>query len=266
MSDFNDRLFCMGSLVGVRSFGVDALGRLVGPAQGGVFKPGDNEAGCNRATLPSHVAEEYRKAIQAMSYTIAGATGMGFPTGYRIEGAPHEVASKECHCGYYAYFDEGGNPHHNEGNVLGLIEGYGVTTVGSRGFRSAKAKLVALIGEPVKQPVRYWRSPWLWIYFVCFLGNLIVALLAVTKTEWQQFGINGGATTFAAIFMRQQFRRVRRNTASSTSYLPERTRALYPDVPVYPSLAAALAEHPLTPPPSPSPETHADFWDLKVSS
>ena len=42
-----------------------------------------------------------------------------------------------------------------------------------------------------------------------------------------------------------------------------RVLANYPDVPVYPSIEAALREHPLTVPPDdpvPTPETDPDFW------
>lgn len=62
----------------------------------------------------------------------------------------HRPGQMHCTCGYYAYLDLKNNPHDHYGNVLGLVEGYGVVTVGTRGFRAEKARLVAMIGQVVE--------------------------------------------------------------------------------------------------------------------
>lgn len=112
MSDFGDRPFVAGALTGIRSF--RPVGeRLVAPVQGmPVWQPGENVAEC-------------------------------------LLMAEHRAGSLGCRCGFYAYFELGYNPHHRPSNVLGLIEGYGVATVGARGFRCEKARIVALIAPDV---------------------------------------------------------------------------------------------------------------------
>lgn len=82
-----------------------------------------------------------------------------------VEKPKHELASLACHCGYYAYFDGANDYMHTSAGgfsslpwtatrwsaetsrprVAGIIEGYGVCTVGSRGFRASKARIVALV-------------------------------------------------------------------------------------------------------------------------
>lgn len=127
MNQFADRPFVAGSLIGIRSFGLTA-GFLAAPLRANmIWGNGENLARCSPAT---------RKFT------------MGLPTG------DHQIAGMGCQCGFYAYFRVGHNPHHTHGNVLGLIEGYGVATVGSRGFRCSKARIVALIGQP-EQFTRY---------------------------------------------------------------------------------------------------------------
>ena len=60
--------------------------------------------------------------------------------GYEQAGS---VASKKHSCGFYAYYDD---DHYQFGdrNAIGVIEAWGTVTVGSRGFRASKAKIVAV--------------------------------------------------------------------------------------------------------------------------
>ena len=55
----------------------------------------------------------------------------------------HKTASRDCTCGFYAYF----SPAYNQlgGDVEGVIEGHGRATVGTKGFRVERAKIVALV-------------------------------------------------------------------------------------------------------------------------
>lgn len=48
-----------------------------------------------------------------------------------------------CGHGFYGYYD-GSNDYYEKGRVMGVIEGYGETVIGSRGFRAMKARIVAL--------------------------------------------------------------------------------------------------------------------------
>lgn len=49
----------------------------------------------------------------------------------------------DCSCGFYAYLN-GCNEYEWAWSVTGVIEGYGETWIGDRGFRSAKARIIAL--------------------------------------------------------------------------------------------------------------------------
>ncbi|OYO16613.1 hypothetical protein CGZ93_17795 [Enemella dayhoffiae] len=169
MSDrrFSERPFAAGSLVGLRAFRVDGLGRLTGVRYQRVWHPGVNEAECvprddslamfNLTTIFNPLA----------SIRLSGITGSPAEEKTRTDDEkvlwerpepeldlpepPHQLAGMDCTCGFYAYFD-GRNDYYSEGithdlMVSGIIEGYGVCTVGSRGFRASKARLLALIAD-----------------------------------------------------------------------------------------------------------------------
>lgn len=151
MSEFSDRPFVAGTLVGLRAFNVDSLGRLIGPTYGQVFKPGENDAECRRRrdvlfggwhippslSIGPEVPSVSREAVEARS-------------------PKHTLAGVNCGCGFYAYFD-GGNDYGDPSRVTAIIEGYGVCTVGARGFRASKARLLALVNKPKRRPSHLWE-------------------------------------------------------------------------------------------------------------
>ena len=237
MSDFSDRQFHVGSLVGLRAFSVDSLGRLNGPSQGGIFKPGVNEALCK--------VDPYLAAMQAKLVTIEaqlyGLTEIESSRGKRKRKqaelsaaavAPreatrpkHTLAGLGCKCGFYAYFD-GMNDYMQTGRVAAVVEGFGVYTLGSRGFRTSKARLVALIEPQMGRTENY------------SLGGL----------------------TFAAGMGMPSTR-----TESMTPLLWSYVQRNYPGVPVFATQDDALAEHPLYRPEVSTPETDEDFWTRSAS-
>jgi hypothetical protein len=156
MSDFSDRPFVAGSLIGLRAFAIDSLGRLLGPTYRQVFKPGENEAECRKpeGSLYANMMVTYNRLMaspMALGAFPAPAT-VTFNEPRLSEAAvekpkpAHALAGVSCQCGFYAYFD-GGNDYGGRSRVTAVIEGYGVCTVGTRGFRASKAKLLALV-EP----------------------------------------------------------------------------------------------------------------------
>lgn len=181
MTEFSDRPFVAGSLIGLRAFGVDKLGRLVGPSFPQVFRPGENEAECRKSNAPYGAMTAYLSAYRS-AFTMpmlgtyrttsppitktygSGACpcGCGMEVEFKDEPTPkrlseaavekpqpqpsHSLAGVNCSCGFYAYFD-GGNDWKEPQRVTAVIEGYGVCTVGTRGFRASKAKVLALV-EP----------------------------------------------------------------------------------------------------------------------
>lgn len=63
------------------------------------------------------------------------------------ESPDHQFA--DCTCGFYAYLN-GVNDYISAGRVIGVVEGYGETLIGRRGFRSNKARILALAPSPEK--------------------------------------------------------------------------------------------------------------------
>ncbi len=111
--EFGGKEFAAGVARGARSFSIDRLGRLTGVSYKVVWRPGENEATCKR---------EYGECEG-------------------IDRCPH---------GFYGYYD-GSDDYHRDGMVSAVIEGYGEAVIGTRGFRSMKARIVALhIPDTVK--------------------------------------------------------------------------------------------------------------------
>lgn len=164
MSDFSDRPFVAGSLVGQRSFRIDSVGRLTGVTYRGVWRPDENTAECRKnvrdddgfggiwGTLTNSITMNYLYGGTVVKPAIESAEARKS----RIEREKVElellkadsshIGTLRCECGFYGYFDEGSNPYHTKGDTIrGLIEAYGRLTVGTRGFRAEKAVIVALV-------------------------------------------------------------------------------------------------------------------------
>lgn len=174
MSEFSDRALVAGSLTGIRSFKVDGLGRLTGVSYASVWLPGVNEAECRKSKdgdlmgtyMSSVFARWYGGGGYYPTYPSSLTASIEIPkvstkvaldpsaTASVVEAKPpHTVAGVDCTCGFYAYFDEEANPNHQSGQIHGLIEGTGIATVGTRGFRVEKARLIALVIKPGKKRI-----------------------------------------------------------------------------------------------------------------
>lgn len=150
MSDFSDKPFVAGSLVGLRSFGIDRLGRLYGPSYHAVFGPDVNIARCYVGeTQPAAPTGSVMR--RDSTATTSGATMMGsFLTGAMIFGDASTSTcrgymTETCRCGFYAYFYNR-RDYASEIRVDAIIEGFGSCVVGDSGFRAEKARLVAIAG------------------------------------------------------------------------------------------------------------------------
>lgn len=180
MSAFGGAPLIAGTLTGVRAFGVRESGWLQ-PAVTGVphrYTEGENVASCD---------------------TFYGSLGR------------HQVASQACSCGFYAYHPRAlvrtyGNPL----TISAMVEGYGRVTVGSRGFRAEKMRLLCLI-NPLGAQLRV---------ALCLLGipGLGITLMVLFNGWLGGIGAPlpglGAVLTLAltpqgALVSRKQFRRVR---------------------------------------------------------
>lgn len=286
-NDFNGRPFYAGTFTGVRSFKVDRLGRLTGVGVQEVFRPGENVARCAGpgimlgGTLARPTYAYLGDPASALSSTFDPSPWMIHQSGPGPVAEPeppkHHVGQIDCSCGYYAYFD-GGNDYAAPGQVTGIIEGYGTVTVGDRGFRAEKARLVALV-DPTSR-LSGWRQRWddfsgwaerstgAMLLGPALIGAGIVAglVLGANVSPWffallllAVMGIVGTAAGFHGISVNIDRRHEDRAAAPF-----DLIRRNYPDVPVYPSLAAALAEHPTYQPEPVTPETAGDFWEREA--
>lgn len=137
---FSTRTFVPGSLFGVRSFcGCAALGHY---SDLNVFIQ-DSE----------HPVPE----LHSSSYPVAWKPGWNEALCLRfgrigsLFSPSHPVASKDCTCGFYAFFDPLGllqtdfSPFTPGASPLGIIEAKGLITAGALGFRASTVRVVALV-------------------------------------------------------------------------------------------------------------------------
>lgn len=248
MSEFSDRPLIAGSILGLRSFRVTDDGVLTGVMhQQCRFGPGVNEAIC------LNVLSRYVSA--AMARIMRKKFGWPDP----VE-RPHQAAEKGCTCGFYAYFD-GSNDyalywrlermfHSAPAGFTGIIEGTGLVTVGSRGFRAEKARLVALVVPDADVQV---KRPWgAMIFTLIALFDLATGMLDLLKGDMPMAGVGGLATAIvgAVAVLRWRHWRAETKAARAKASLYAKVRANYPDAAIYTTEEAALEAHPLTPPPA----------------
>jgi hypothetical protein len=151
--------FAPGVVRGSRAFGVDKLGRLTGVVHRQVWRPGENDAECRKTEDPYAIGGYVTVAqqmVQQLSYSYNRPyTWSSIPTSYSLtsksrkqitepESTPEPAHSYEkCACGFYGYYDAS-NDYYQDDRVNGIVEGYGETVIGTRGFRAMKARIVAL--------------------------------------------------------------------------------------------------------------------------
>lgn len=180
MSDFagTEYEFAAGSLFGLRGWDMDESGRLHGVTHREVWRPGENRSACKGTkTIPCPGPTDL--TVPAMGESLAERAvapkkhlGRKKKRGYvsdpladwerdLLYGAPrqhpcgadltcdgykHTVSTGHhfdpaCNCGFWAYDEAGFKPH---GSVVGVIEAFGKTTIGTKGFRAEKARIVGL--------------------------------------------------------------------------------------------------------------------------
>jgi hypothetical protein len=278
VSDFNDRPLVADSIYGARHFDVDSLGRLRGVSHDEVWRPGVNEATCRKGKLvqwsvggPVSGGRQFGRSAAQQLWTHYNAPTFYVEVGDDPEKADaepepvHTVASKDCACGFYAYTDTDLG-YSSPGRVVGIIRGTGVATVGARGFRSARAEIVALVDShlgSVGSARRAYR--WLgqvyrnrfWSFTATHITVWAVAFLLGLRVSPWFFAVDAAAL---AVLATAAFASARMHRCAG----PERDRLAlvrrnYPDVPRYRSLAAAMRDFPLSTPPAPSPEDD-NFW------
>jgi len=154
-------------VLGVRMFVIDVQGRLRGVSYDEVWKPGENTARCyvtyDDAGEWEYDEKEYAKAVEYWTTTLADMNKYDKydkyirPPGksdFRIPGTykKKEHDPTNCSCGYYAFYTPS-IQYMAPGRAWGVIEGYGKTTIGSKGFRAQKAKILGIALPDANEPM-----------------------------------------------------------------------------------------------------------------
>jgi hypothetical protein len=158
-SEFAGLGLAPGVVSGTRSFSVDAYGRLTGVTHRQVWTPGENNAECRKRDDPyaalftsggylstAAATASATSSVESMMRRLAGLPAAPAPYSSRhdeIDRKPLQHEYAECACGFYGYFD-GSDDFHDEKRISAVVEGYGETVIGTRGFRAKKARIVAL--------------------------------------------------------------------------------------------------------------------------
>jgi len=305
MSDFGGRQYGLGVVRGVRSFDVDEFGRLKGVQYPTVWKPGENTAVCNRKKPAEGwtVDQEATSAFGSFrGYTIlyrndvTGVRGVAKPP--MVPELPDGHSLTDCSHGFYAYYD-GSNDYRSDSRISAVVEGYGDTLIGTRGFRAEKARIVALCipgsepaktDEPPVEKLRWRDRAWFagTVWSVAVGGAAGWATHGVTymvegaplwlTIPWTAVGV---AATVGAFLVPIQFRpRAKKRKAlevelRSSLYGPtvvewkpvadgvaQKVRRNYPDVQVFTRFEDMIAAFPPDKGLEPSPETDPNFWTV----
>ncbi len=156
--------FTFGQLYGIRSFSVDRNRDLCGPVYTD-FKYGPGE-------------------VEAKCYGWLG---------------KHPIASKDCTCGFYAYYTRYRQSHASVDTVTGIIGAYGKVSYSNYGFRAAKCRVVAAVNPYLTEPqdpkkqrkieqraqrMEFWRRQVFARTLVYWIGLALNILAADTIPGW----------------------------------------------------------------------------------
>lgn len=134
--DFGGIDFALGSVHGWRDWKITPEGVLepISFSSQHQWAPGDNIAHCHKWVTKAEVGEQgelsdgaYRELKEA------------WKRDHSMDGCEH---------GFYAYFDGESQSYSSGPRVRGVIEGFGEVLIGTRGFRAAKARILALSVAP----------------------------------------------------------------------------------------------------------------------
>lgn len=134
-SDFTDIGFAVGLVRGARTFRMTRDSHLMGVYHRQLWRPGLNYALCRKkGPLGFNTGQGGQKSPQ-----LAAQPDDGFAV-------PERGHIADCRCGFYGYYDGSNDYRANHGDWLveGVVEGWGETVIGKRGFRCTVARIVAL--------------------------------------------------------------------------------------------------------------------------
>lgn len=207
---FSARPFVAGSLIGFRTWGHHGEfedGRLRGLFYNYFWRDGVNVADCGRRPVLRAGCME-RHAGMSHSHDCWIVPECDGP-------------SSSCTCGFWAYCNGGNEYYHTattssgtcDAHVAGIIEGFGKCVIGTRGFRCEKAIIRALV----------------------LPANLYVPSTYSSSSRILPHLVDEGAADLDDLVATERQQRMR-----------EQFAAVYPDVPIFETLEAAIEQFPLT--------------------
>lgn len=156
--------FAAGCVYGLRSWKIDDAGRLRGISYEEIWRPGENVSVCKAkktelvGTCPKYKPKDADKKPSPeppgynswfVRYVTPGRAACPTVDGVYCDGYVHRRNTDPghhfdpaCHCGFWAYDDQ--DLFGPGGQVSGVISGYGKVTIGTKGFRVEKARIVGL--------------------------------------------------------------------------------------------------------------------------
>lgn len=126
VDDFAGLGFAEGAVIGASTFKVTEDGWLRGLFYPQIWRPGVNVAECMADFRPFPILPYY---------------AVNPPPEPPKPRPPHSM--EDCKHGFYGFL-EGSNDYHSNGAVYGVIEGWGESMHGPRGFRCMKAEILGL--------------------------------------------------------------------------------------------------------------------------
>lgn len=206
-SEFGRFELALGTVRGTRSFNVDPDGGLTGVIHRDPWSGDVNHATCHRRVpgpCRCGAATSHPMGFGSMM-TVSGRNHTDGCTGESPCTPDATVPTLDCRCGFYAYF--GADDYAELYRASGVIEGFGRTVVGARGFRAQKARILALYLPPdVDDPDAAkaasepgWEGSWLDRPAV-WVGFTAVAAAAGTLLAFQRDLVGVIAWSAVAIF------------------------------------------------------------------
>lgn len=220
--EFDTRLY-PGEVTGLRAFKVTKEGKLTSPMrQECKITPGENVARCDLRS----------------PFGLYWDPGRGWVMEWSRD---HQVAGRHCMCGFYGYWDGSNDyvrrPSPLSPNISAVVKAYGHVTIGTRGFRAEKMKVVGVVLSSTGRSVR-WSRYWL---VLCAVETVIL-IANLFRTDWSGVFV---AAAFVALWL---------GFAAGWSWNPlpwfrrQKFKRNYPGVKVYRSEMAMVKAHPLTNP------------------
>jgi hypothetical protein len=158
----------------------------------------------------------------------------------------HSVGGLNCTCGFYAYHHGRPSFHIGSDMVDGIIRGWGVATIGTKGFRCEYAEIVALVDPSMRSRAVRWfsRMP---IVPTMALAAAFSTAATFVPIVWLAdlcgaLGITGLLVWMGVAIVKPGFLWGPPPSDEEMAIL----RYRYPNAEFYPTLRAAKKAHPLT--------------------